>query len=46
VRKQSADAEALVRWLAAEKAKKDGVVDELVAEIKHTSLQVGERPPA
>ncbi|KAI1433659.1 pyridoxal phosphate-dependent transferase [Xylaria sp. CBS 124048] len=40
--KQSADTEALVRWLAAEQAREGSVVREVVAEIKHASLQVGE----
>ncbi|KAI1383347.1 cystathionine gamma-synthase [Hypoxylon trugodes] len=39
VRKQSVDAEKLVRWLASQ-AEKDGtLVNEAVAEIKHASLQ-------
>lgn len=41
VRRQSADTEKLVRWLAAEKAIEGSVVHAAVAEIKHASLQVG-----
>ncbi|TGJ84079.1 hypothetical protein E0Z10_g4674 [Xylaria hypoxylon] len=40
VRKQSADAEKLVQWLATEKGREGSVVDDIVAEIKHASLQV------
>lgn len=40
VRKQSADAEKIVQWLAAEKSREGSVVHESVAEIKHASLQV------
>ncbi|KAI1414826.1 PLP-dependent transferase [Hypoxylon sp. FL1857] len=39
VRKQSADAEKLVAWLAGSVAAKRGVVGEEVAEVKHASLQ-------
>ncbi|KAI1382334.1 PLP-dependent transferase [Hypoxylon crocopeplum] len=43
VRKQSRDAEVLVSWLAGEvaatKGENGGVVGELVAEVKHASLQ-------
>ncbi|KAI0012157.1 PLP-dependent transferase [Xylariaceae sp. FL0662B] len=41
VRKQSADAEALVRWLARETAGRgeSGVIRELVDEVRHASLQ-------
>lgn len=39
VRKQSADAEKLVAWLAGEVQAKSGVVGEVVAEVKHASLQ-------
>ncbi|KAI0874476.1 pyridoxal phosphate-dependent transferase [Hypoxylon argillaceum] len=44
VRRQSADAERLVQWLAAEKAREGAgasVVRDTVAELKHASLQVG-----
>ncbi|KAI0425196.1 pyridoxal phosphate-dependent transferase [Xylaria sp. FL1042] len=41
VRKQSADAENLVRWLEAERGREGSVVRDTVAEIKHASLQVG-----
>jgi cystathionine beta-lyase/cystathionine gamma-synthase len=43
VRRQSADTEKLVRWLADEKKKEDGegAVRETVADIKHASLQRG-----
>ncbi|KAI0100364.1 pyridoxal phosphate-dependent transferase [Nemania sp. FL0031] len=40
VRKQSADTDKLVQWLATEKAREGSVVHDLVAEIKHASLQV------
>ncbi|KAI0842232.1 PLP-dependent transferase [Hypoxylon sp. FL0890] len=40
VRKQSADAEKLVQWLAGEVKSKNGVVGEEVAEVKHASLQM------
>ncbi|KAI0460265.1 pyridoxal phosphate-dependent transferase [Xylaria acuta] len=40
VRKQSADTEKLVQWLAAEKDREGSVVSDTVAEIKHASLQV------
>ncbi|KAI1365689.1 pyridoxal phosphate-dependent transferase [Xylaria arbuscula] len=40
VRKQSADAENLVRWLEAERKREGSVVYDTVAEIKHASLQV------
>ncbi|KAI1312362.1 Cys/Met metabolism PLP-dependent enzyme-domain-containing protein [Xylaria venustula] len=41
VRKQSADAEKLVRWLETERGREGSVVHDTVAEIKHASLQVG-----
>ncbi|KAI1188059.1 pyridoxal phosphate-dependent transferase [Nemania serpens] len=41
VRKQSADAEKIVQWLAAERRREGSVVHDKVAEIKHASLQVG-----
>jgi cystathionine gamma-synthase len=43
VRRQSADTEKLVQWLADEKKKEDGegAVRETVADIKHASLQRG-----
>ncbi|KAI1757187.1 pyridoxal phosphate-dependent transferase [Xylaria castorea] len=40
VRKQSADTEKLVQWLAAEKDREGSVVFDTVAEIQHASLQV------
>ncbi|KAI0555137.1 pyridoxal phosphate-dependent transferase [Xylaria curta] len=40
VRKQSADTEKLVQWLAAEKEREGSVVFDTVAEIQHASLQV------
>ncbi|KAI0401838.1 Cys/Met metabolism PLP-dependent enzyme-domain-containing protein [Xylaria palmicola] len=40
VRRQSADAERLVRWLAAERAREGSPVRAVVAEILHASLQV------
>ncbi|KAI8954238.1 pyridoxal phosphate-dependent transferase [Xylaria longipes] len=40
VRKQSADTEKFVQWLAAEKDREGSVVSDMVAEIKHASLQV------
>ncbi|KAI0485994.1 pyridoxal phosphate-dependent transferase [Xylaria cf. heliscus] len=40
VRRQSADAESLVQWLAAEQGREGSVVAATVAEIKHASLQV------
>ncbi|KAI1132301.1 pyridoxal phosphate-dependent transferase [Nemania abortiva] len=40
VRKQSADTDKLVQWLAAEMAREGSVVHGTVAEIKHASLQV------
>ncbi|GAW22801.1 hypothetical protein ANO14919_123440 [Xylariales sp. No.14919] len=40
VRKQSADTEKLVQWLATEKGREGSVVRATVAEIKHASLQV------
>ncbi|KAI0381990.1 PLP-dependent transferase [Hypomontagnella monticulosa] len=39
IKKQSADAEKLVAWLAGEVADKKGVAGELVAEVRHASLQ-------
>ncbi|KAI0914762.1 Cys/Met metabolism PLP-dependent enzyme-domain-containing protein [Ustulina deusta] len=46
VRKQSADAEKLVRWLEAERGREGSVVHDTVAEIKHASLQVGSKGEA
>ncbi|KAI1326193.1 pyridoxal phosphate-dependent transferase [Xylariaceae sp. FL0255] len=43
VRKQSADAEKLVRWLADKKVKEESVVRDVVTDIKHASLQVDEK---
>ncbi|KAI0538267.1 Cys/Met metabolism PLP-dependent enzyme-domain-containing protein [Xylaria digitata] len=40
VRKQSADTEKLVRWLETERGREGSVVRDVVAEIKHASLQV------
>ncbi|KAI0193821.1 pyridoxal phosphate-dependent transferase [Astrocystis sublimbata] len=40
VRKQSADTDKLVQWLAAEKEREGSVVSAAVAEIQHASLQV------
>jgi len=42
VGKQSANAESLVRWLAAEQKREGSPVAALVEEIKHASLQVDE----
>ncbi|GAP85903.1 putative cystathionine beta-lyase [Rosellinia necatrix] len=41
VRRQSADAEALVSWLAAEAAREGSVAHGAIAEIRHASLQTG-----
>ncbi|KAI0143620.1 pyridoxal phosphate-dependent transferase [Xylariaceae sp. FL1272] len=40
--KQSADATKLVHWLAAEKAREESIVSDLVAHVQHASLQVGD----
>ncbi|KAI0135218.1 cystathionine gamma-synthase [Daldinia grandis] len=42
VRKQSADAEKLVSWLAGEAGRTDSAVGALVAQVRHASLQTAE----